>query len=479
MAHRRYGKDFISFLIMLVCAIKYPGNYYIFAPYFRQAKEIVVDGKTLNGLPLVENLIPRDILKNPKSPTVFNKSDWSCELFNSSKIFIRGADNPDSNVGVGARGIIYTEAALMKPNFYQYMKPAVDMVINKTGFGFVIFISTPRGKHNWFTKLFIDYFTKYNTPEHKPIKDKWYVDVQKSSTSLDFKGDPVLTEDYLEEQRMTMTPEAFMQEYECDVNLSLAGAWYGKEIAEAYENKRIGTYGKIEEIIEQGKYHKIYAGHCWSNAPLYVGWDIGKRDHTVAWIFQVNPNNGRIRFVWHHRAKAVGPDYMVREIRKYCRKAGLNGKRINILPHDGDVEEWTAVSKRSDHIRQMGEYVYTLSKSDLAKDDMIKLITQINAIRVNFKFIEIDDNECRLGVIKLQEYIRKFNKSTGEYMDVVDHDANDKASDDADAFRTCMIYYLQNLKDKGNNYGAITAQGEAITYADYDYVDLENNLTFY
>lgn len=146
MAHRRYGKDFSSFLIMLICAIKYPGNYYIFAPYFRQAKEIVVDGKTLNGMPLVETLVPRILLKDPKSPGIFNKSDWSVELFNNSKIFIRGADNPDSNVGVGARGIIYTEAALMKPNFYQYMKPAVDMVINKTGFGFVIFISTPREK---------------------------------------------------------------------------------------------------------------------------------------------------------------------------------------------------------------------------------------------------------------------------------------------------------------------------------------------
>ena len=174
---------------------------------------------------------------------------------------------------------------------------------------------------------------------------------------------------------------------------------------------------------------------------------------------------------------------MVQEVRKFCKKKGLNGYRLNILPHDGDVEEWTASSKRSDYIRNMGENVYTLSKSDLAKDGMITLITQINAIRQNFKHIEIEDNECRIGVMKLQEYVKKFNKSTGEYMDVVDHDANDKASDDADAFRTGMIYWINNLKDRGEGYGAITTEGESLTYGGnavtYDDIDYFDSLTNY
>ena len=82
-----------------------------------------------------------------------------------------------------------------------------------------------------------------------------------------------------------------------------------------------------------------------------------------------------------------------------------------------------------------------------------------------------------MGVIKLQEYVKKFNKSLGEYMDVVDHDANDKASDDADAFRTAMIYWINNLKGKGEGYGAITTEGEDITfgtaetYEDINYFD--------
>lgn len=476
MAHRRYGKDFIAFLVILICAIKYPGNYYIFAPYFRQAKEIISDGKTLNGLPLVETLIPRVLLKNPKQAGIFNKSDWSCELYNGSKIFIRGADNPDSNVGVGARGIIYTEAALMKPNFYQLMKPAVDMVIDKTGFGVVIFISTPRGKNNWFTKLFIDYFTKFKDDEE--IRNKWYVNVEKASTSKDYRGDPVLSGSHLRKQQLEMTPENYMQEYECACNLTLAGAWYAKEIDKAYKDKRIGQYGKYEEVIDRGKYSKKYIGHCWSYSPVYVAWDIGKRDHTVVWLFQINNHNGRIRFIWHYRAKGVGPDHIIERVRRYCKDKELVGDRLNILPHDGDVEEWTATSKRSDYIRNIGERVETLSKSELAKADMGMLITQINSIRTNFTKIEIDDIECYEGVIKLQEYVRKFNRSTGEYIDVPDHDANDKASDDADAFRTAVIYYINNLMNTGNDYGAITTEGEAITFNDNDYLNWDNNYDY-
>lgn len=482
MAHRRYGKDFISFIILLVCAILHPGNYYIFAPFFRQAKEIVIDGKTLDGLPLVENLIPRELLKNPRSPTVFNKSEWACELFNGSKIFIRGADNPDSNVGVGARGIIYTEAALMKPNFYQLMKPAVDRVINATGFGVVIFISTPRGKNNWFTKLFTDYFQMLKDESKKEITDEWYLDVQTASTSKDWKGDPVLPAKEIRKAKATMTPENYAQEYECACNLSVVGAWYAKEIDEAYKDKRIGRYGHYEEICDGRKYYKEYTGYYWSTAPLYVGWDIGKRDHSVIWLAQINPANMRIRFIWHYRASGVGPEHMIYKLREYCRKKGLTGYRLNILPHDGDVEEWTATSKRSDIIRDMGENVVTLSKTDLAINDMIKLVTQINAIRQDFKYVEIDDVECNLGVIKLQEYVKKYNKSLGEYMDVEDHDANDKASDDAAAFRTLMIYWINNLKGVGENYGAITTEGQDIsfggstagtaeTYEDINYIE--------
>lgn len=466
MAHRRYGKDFISFLVILLCAIKYQGNYYIFAPYFRQAKEIVVDGKTIEGMPLLPSLIPRDILKNPKAPNIVNRSDWSVELFNSSKIFIRGADNPNSNVGVGARGIIYTEAALMKPGFYQYMKPAIDTIINKTGFGIVIFISTPRGKHNWFTKLFIDYFKKL--PKNPRLKKDWYVSVEKASSSTTWNGKKVLSEKQLTEARLEMTPEMYEQEYECSCNTISAGAWYAQELEQAFKDKRIGRFGNYEEIPGKGV---RYTNYYWANGPLYICWDIGRRDHTALWFYQINPYNGKIRFIHHYRVKGAVADHLIEYIKNFCKEKGFTNQPLNILPHDGDNHEWLTSSKRSDYLKDKGLDVFTLSQKVLSEHNQNLFITQINSIRVNFKNIEIDNEECSEGVIKLSEYVKKRNKQTGEYIDVPDHDANDKASDDADSFRMGMIYYIEFLKDSQKYVSeAINADtGKAITYDEEDY----------
>lgn len=468
MAHRRFGKDFIALIIMVICALKYPGNYYIFAPYFRQAKEIVVDGKTLMGEPIIPALINRKLLKNPKAPNIVNKSDWSIELFNGSKIFIRGADNPNSNVGVGARGIVYTEAALMKPGFYQYMKPAIDMVISKTGFGVVIFISTPRGKNNWFTQLFVDYFKKL--PKNPRLKKMWYIDIQKASESKTWDGKPVVPKEELLKQQLEMTPEMYAQEWECSCSTNSMGAWYGVQLDKAYKDKRIGRFGYYEETAEEGR---KYLGYYWRTEPLYISWDIGKRDHTVLWFFQINKYNKRIRFIHHYRAKGVGPDHMAEYIKKWCKEKEFYQKPLNILPHDGDNEEWISSTKRSQYLNELKLETFTLTKGLLAEFKMNKLITQINAIRENFKYVEIDNDGCELGVIKLSEYVKIYNKTSGEYEDIPDHDANDKASDDADSFRTGMIYWIEFLKDQQNYEGEsfnLSDKGQAITYDEENYM---------
>ena len=472
MAHRRYGKDFVSVIIMFIAAILYPGNYYIFAPFFRQAKEIVVDGKTLTGLPLIDTIFHRKLLLNPKSKFVVNRSDWSITLFNKSKIFIRGADDANSNVGVGARGIIFTEAAMMKPGFYHYMKPAVDAVINKTGFGFVIFISTPRGRHNWFTQLFIDYFKKY--ADKPKIKKRWYLDIQKASTSKTCNGKPVMSKEDRELALLESTEEMYNQEFECAINAFTIGAWYSKQLKQAFEDKRIGRFGNYEEIIANGKVKRIYTGYCWTSQPVYICWDLGIGDRTVLWFFQKNPYNGRMRLIHHYRASGQGAEHMVLYQRKWLKERGFTRKPLNILPHDGNNREFLTATKRSDYLRdEFGLDVFTLSKEELAKKDLTSLIAQIDVVRGMFKYIEIDNEECAEGVIKLSEYVKKYNPNTREYIDIPDHNANDKASDDADSFRTGVIYFkLYLFNEDSEDLTNYRTNGEAITYYDEDYDDM-------
>lgn len=437
MCHRRYGKDFIALLIMVICATQHIGNYYIYAPFQKQAREIVTDAKTFDGKPLLETLIPRELLLKAPQIGVVNKSDWSISLSNGSKIFIRGADNPNSAVGVGARGMIFTEAALMKPGFYQYMKPAIESVIDKTDFGFIMFISTPRGKHNWFTKLFTDYFTKLS--KNPEIQKKWYLDIQKASSSKAWNGAPVLSKKQLTGAKVEMSEDMFLQEYECDLNLAVIGSWYGQYIDTAFKEKRIGRYGFYTNINDEFA-ETQYKGFCFPNEPVYVCWDIGRRDHTVLWFFQINPNNNRIRFIHHYREKGTGGDHFIEYEKNWLYKHGLR-PALNILPHDGDVTEWATDTKRSDYLVSKGLNVFVLDKGKLAENNQQALMAQIETVRRFFKDIEIDSEECAVGIIKLQEYVKKFDKITGEYLDIPDHNKNDKASDDADSFRTGIIYF--------------------------------------
>lgn len=439
MCHRRYGKDFIALLILVLSAIQHKGNYYIYAPFMKQAKEIVVDGKTFEGTSLLETLIPKELLLKAPQNGVVNKTDWSITLINGSKIFIRGADNPNSAVGIGARGMVFTEAALMKPGFYQYMKPAIDTVIDKTGFGFVMFISTPRGRHNWFTKLFTDYFTKIS--KNPLLKKDWYIDVQKASSSKAWNGAPVISTRQLEKAKLEHSEEMFEQEYECSLNLALVGSWYSKYIDKAFKEKRIGRFGVYANVNDEFE-KTVYQNYYFKHKPVYVAWDIGRRDHTVLWFFQVNPDNGRIRFIHHYREKGEGALHFINYIKNWISNKQLHLKDLKcILPHDGDVTEWATETKRSDFIFQQGLDVFTLTKTELAEVNMQSLLAQINTVRRLFDKVEIDNEECALGVIKLQEYVKKFNKSTGEYLDMPDHNKNDKASDDADSFRVAIMYY--------------------------------------
>ncbi len=465
MCHRRYGKDFIALLIMVICATQHIGNYYIYAPFQKQAREIVTDAKTFDGKPLLETLIPKELLLKAPQMGVVNKSDWSIALNNGSKIFIRGADNPNSSVGIGARGMIFTEAALMKPGFYQYMKPAIDSVIDKTGFGFVMFISTPRGKHNWFTKLFTDYFTKLS--KNPETQRKWYLDIQKASTSKAWNGAPVLSKKQLDDAKIEMSEDMFLQEFECDLNLAVTGSWYGKHIDVAFKEKRIGRYGFYANTNDE--FSKVkYKGFYFPNEPVYVCWDIGRRDHTVLWFFQINRQNKRIRFIHHYRASGMGAEHFIDYQKEWLNKYHLP-PALNILPHDGDVTEWATDTKRSDFLISRGLRVFTLDKGKLAENNQQALMAQIETVRITFKDIEIDSEECTVGVIKLQEYVKKYDKTRGEYLDTPDHNKNDKASDDADAFRTGIVYYHIYLKPTLNySYDYDTSTSYGIGYDDED-----------
>lgn len=456
MAHRRWGKDVLAFNTTIAYALKNPGNYFYFAPYLRQIKEIIIEGKLHDGRSFLD-LVPGELIKPSPLRSKINKSEMSLTLKNGSVIFFRGADNIDGQVGISAMGAVFTEAAIINPVFYKLIRPAILKNINETGKGFLLAISTPRGIHNWFTRMFIEGIPKKSdTPLQKKIKKKWMLRILPASKTVRHDGSPMLSEEFLEEERMELGDDLFHQEYMCSLMASMEGSWYGKYINKAFEEGRIKQYGEYK--------NNIYNGHYWKHAPTYVAWDWGKRDSTELWFYQINPVNKKPRSIYHFRDSGQGLDYYVLKIKEIQKEMEL-GYITNVVPHDmeqrmdtnGNVNDpYAPAIKRIEYLRNKGLNCFSLTRKELGEEAW-RRITRINTVRKCFDYWEIDEETCTNGIERLRNYIKKYNKSTASYTDEPDHNANDKASDCADSFATGVLYYEKFLK--GN-----TRAGSSVSY---------------
>jgi phage terminase large subunit-like protein len=132
------------------------GVYYV-APTFDQAKRIMWPKlRQLLGFATQGGFIANE-----------NVNDGWIELINGRRIYIRGADNPDSLRGIALSYVVLDEYADMKANVWdEIIEPALMDVE-----GSALFIGTPKGK-NHFYKLFMSALEKPIDPR-TGLNDQW------------------------------------------------------------------------------------------------------------------------------------------------------------------------------------------------------------------------------------------------------------------------------------------------------------------
>jgi len=154
-AGRRFGKSHYGACVLGIEALRMEndrgynltvehGVYYI-APTFDQAKRVMwpklrgILGYAADGGFIVKE----------------NVNDGWIELISGRRIYIKGADNPDSLRGIGLSFVVLDEYADMKPDVWDLIiRPALADVE-----GGALFIGTPKGK-NHFYKLFMNALEK-------------------------------------------------------------------------------------------------------------------------------------------------------------------------------------------------------------------------------------------------------------------------------------------------------------------------------
>ena len=226
---RRQGKTYIANIIGQLVSLVPSCNILIMSPNYARS-QISFD--------LQRNLIKHFDLEVVRD----NAKDKVIELSNGSTIRMGSVNQVDSCVGRSYDLIIFDEAALAdgKDAFNVALRPTLDKDNSKA-----LFISTPRGRNNWFSEFFERGFND-EFPEWCSIR-------------ATYKDNPRMSETDIAEARKSMSEAEFRQEYEADFNTYEGQVWDFK-----YE-ECVGSY---QDINLEG-------------FDVFAGLDVGYRDPTA------------------------------------------------------------------------------------------------------------------------------------------------------------------------------------------------------
>ena len=226
---RRQGKTYIANIIGQLVSLVPNSNILIMSPNYALS-QISFD--------LQRNLIKHFDLEVVRD----NAKDKVIELSNGSTIRMGSVNQVDSCVGRSYDLIIFDEAALAdgKDAFNVALRPTLDKDNSKA-----LFISTPRGRNNWFSEFFERGFND-EFPEWCSIR-------------ATYKDNPRMSETDIAEARKSMSEAEFRQEYEADFNTYEGQVWDFK-----YE-ECVGSY---QDINLEG-------------FDVFAGLDVGYRDPTA------------------------------------------------------------------------------------------------------------------------------------------------------------------------------------------------------
>jgi hypothetical protein len=213
------------------------GNYYYFLPTYSQAKKVIWEGKTKDGIPFLSFFPPQLIDGKP------NDSELKIKFKNGSLFQLIGTDNIDNIVGTNPIGCVFSEFPLQDPKAWNFIRP----ILAENG-GWAIFNGTPRGKNHAWQVLNIG------------KESGWFTEI------LTVDDTNVIPREALEEERAQMPQDLFEQEYYCKF---IDGA------GQFFRRVRQNTYDATVPLPQDGDFQ--------------IGVDLAKyQDWTVITPFNLN-----------------------------------------------------------------------------------------------------------------------------------------------------------------------------------------------
>lgn len=373
---RRAGKDIAALNLAIRECIKRPQNIYYIFPTYQQAKKVIWNGITNDGMQFLD-FIPSELISSK------NSQEMVITFKNGSRLALVGSDNYNSLMGTNPSGIIFSEYALQDERAYPFLRP----ILTANG-GWALFISTPRGKNHL--------YTLYEIAQNS---DEWFC----YKMGVDETQHIPLREIEKERAEGIMSEDLIQQEYYCSFSMGVEGGFYTKYIDKMRLKGQIGTVP-------------------WEPSfKVHTAWDLGVRDSTSIIFFQ---NIGAtIRIIDYYEKNKEGLEHYVNILES---KPYAYGRHI--APHDIRVREFGSGITRLEKARQLG-IKFTLS-------DDVSLFDGIEAVRSTLARIWIDEANCVQFIKAIENYRQEYDAKRQIYKSQPLHNF---ASHAADALRYLCV----------------------------------------
>jgi hypothetical protein len=319
-----------------------------------------------------------------------------------STIFVAGADNFDALRGMYFDGVVLDEVGDIRPSaWYTVLRPALS-----DRRGWAIFAGTPRGKN-----LF------WNLREEARLNPNTHILLELPASKTG-----IIHPDELRDAKVQMTEEAYAVEYEISFDAAVPGAYYAKQIGQAYEEGRIGKFP-----IDPAFSVNLVA-------------DLGFTDSCSWWAWQETRDGIRVVDFMEDDNQPI--QFYIDWIKS--RPYLVNPKGI-FLPHDARAKSLQTGKSIIEQFLQNGIRPNIVAEMSLQDG--------IEAARLILNQCWFDETITYDGVEHLRAYMREFDEKTQTYRNRPKHDQHSHASD---AFRYLALA-ARPVSSKSQRVNTITS----------------------
>jgi len=387
VAHRRWGKDDLALHWTATQAVTRPATYWHMLPEASQARKAVWDAiNPHTGMRRIDEAFP------PAIREVTRENEMFIRFKSGASWQVIGSDNYNSVVGSPPLGIVFSEYSISDPAAWGYLRP----ILRENG-GWAMFIYTPRGRNHGATmyegaKDDPEWFCQKSTAEETGVFTREQLDQELREYQRDYGRED--------------GEAKFRQEYLCDFNVAIMGAYWGRQMTEAEDE------GRICEVIHDPQY------------AVDTYWDLGSRDATAVWFVQRAGPSG-MHVIDYYAMNGGTLEEFAAMLDEKRRTLKYNYGR-HIWPHDGGHKTLASGG------RPLSSMFYDLGVKVEVQPRIDKLVS-IQRVRQVLPRCWFDRGRCALGIEALRSYQKKYDDKNKVYSP---HPMHNWASHGADAFQT-------------------------------------------